>query len=212
MTAPTQARQIHVAVAHRDPYVAAGIASLLRSRADFVVRSGMHDVPGIDGADAAVDVLVTDYATGVHKAANVPPGGGVAVPKSFLVVTDQSTGWQIRRAVDAGVRGYLLHDCSVEELSDAVRCVAEGRRYLSCPVADQLLDNFSAAAPTARELEVLQLMAEGLANKDIGRRLGIGEGTVKTHVKALLRKLAEPTRTAAIGEAFRRGLLLEASP
>jgi DNA-binding NarL/FixJ family response regulator len=128
------------------------------------------------------------------------------------VVTDQSTGWQIRRAMDAGVRGYLLHDCSVEELSDAVRSVAEGRRYLSCPVADQLLENISAAVPTARELDVLHRMAEGLPNKDIGRRLGIGEGTVKTHVKAILRKLGQPTRTAAIGEAFRRGLLPETSP
>jgi len=166
MTAPTQARQIHVAVAHRD----------------------------------------------VHKATNVPSSRNRSTLNSFLVVTDQSTGWQIRRAVDAGVSGYLLHDCSAEELSDAVRCVAEGRRYLSCPVADQLLENISAAVPTARELEVLQLMAEGLPNKDIGRRLGIGEGTVKTHVKAILRKLEEPTRTAAIGEAFRRGLLLEALP
>ncbi|AGU53429.1 transcriptional regulator, LuxR family [Variovorax paradoxus B4] len=208
MTAPTQARQIHVAVAHRDPYVAAGIASLLRSRADFVVQSGLAD---IDGGDDTVDVLVTDYATGVHKATNVPPGRGGSASRSFLVVTDQSTGWQIRRAVDAGVRGYLLHDCSAEELSDAVRCVAEGRRYLSCPVADQLLDNLSSAVPTARELEVLQLMAEGLANKDIGRRLDIGEGTVKVHVKAILRKLRKPTRVAAISEAFRRGLLLEAS-
>lgn len=108
------------------------------------------------------------------------------------------------------MRGYLLHDCSTEELSNAVRCVAEGRRYLSCAVADQLLDNLAAAAPTVRELEVLQLIAHGLANKDIGRRLGIGEGTVKTHVKALLRKLGEPSRTAVIAEAFRRGLLLEA--
>ncbi|BEP51960.1 MULTISPECIES: response regulator transcription factor [Variovorax] len=208
MTAPTQARPIHVAVAHRDPYVAAGIASLLRSRAGFVVQSGLTDVDG----GGAVDVLVTDYATGVHKTANVPPGPGGSAPGSFLVVTDQSTGWQIRRAVDAGVRGYLLHDCSAEELSEAVRCVAEGRRYLSCPVADQLLDNLSSAVPTARELEVLRLMAQGLANKDIGRRLGIGEGTVKAHVKAILRKLRKPTRVAAIGEAFRCGLLLEASP
>ncbi|MEJ1166378.1 response regulator transcription factor [Variovorax sp. CCNWLW186] len=211
MTAPTQARQIHVAVAHRDPYVAAGIASLLRSRADFVVQSGFSNAD-IENGDDTVDVLVTDYATGVHKATVVPPGRGGPASRPFLVVTDQSTGWQIRRAVDAGVRGYLLHDCSAEELSDAVRCVAAGRRYLSCPVADQLLDNLSSAAPTARELEVLQLMAEGLANKDIGRRLDIGEGTVKAHVKAILRKLRKPTRVAAISEAFRRGLLLEASP
>lgn len=209
MTAPTHPRQIHVAVVHRDPYVAAGIASLLRSRTDFVVRS---DPAAADGENHTVDVLVADYATGVRKAANVACDRGAAAPRSLLVVTDQSTGWQIRRAVDAGVRGYLLHDCSAEELSAAVRCIAEGRRYLSGVVADQLLDNFSAAAPTARELEVLQLMAEGLGNKDIGRRLGIGEGTVKTHVKAILRKLREPTRTAAIGAAFRLGLLVEASP
>jgi len=211
MTAPTQARQIHVTVAHRDPYVAAGIASLLRSRADFVVQSGCPDAD-IDDDDDAVDVLVTDYATGIHKATHVPAGPGGSASASFLVVTDQGTGSQIRRAVDAGVRGYLLHDCSAEELSDAVRCVAAGRRYLSCPVADQLLDNLSAAVPTAREFEVLRLMAQGLTNKEISGQLAVGEGTVKTHVKAILRKLRKPTRMAAIGEAFRRGLLLEGSP
>ena len=211
MTPPTQARPIHVAVAHRDPYMAAGIASLLRSRAGFVVRPCRADADAEDEDDMA-DVLVTDYATGIRKATNVPAGGHGDASASFLVVTDQSTGWQIRRAVEAGVRGYLLQDCSAEELSDAVRCVAEGRRYLSCPVADQLLDNFSAAVPTVRELEVLQLMAQGLANKDIGRRLCIGEGTVKAHVKAILRKLQKPTRLAAIGEAFRRGFLVETSP
>lgn len=206
MTALTQPRQIHVAVAHRDPYVAAGVASLLRSRVDFVVRTGITD---IDDGDDTVDVFVTDYATGLHKAALVEPGHRGPASSALLVVTDQRAGWQIRRAVDAGVRGYLLHDCSTEELSDAVRCVAEGRRYLSCAVADQLLDNLTAAVPTVRELEVLQLIAHGLPNKDIGRRLGIGEGTVKTHVKALLRKLGESNRTAVIAEAFRRGLLQE---
>ncbi|MDM0033461.1 response regulator transcription factor [Variovorax sp. J22P271] len=204
MTEPTQARQIRVIVAHRDPYVSAGIASLLRSRADFVVRSGA-------AADDVVDVLVTDYATGIHTATNAAPGRQGLVSNLCLVVTDQRTGWQIRRAVDAGVRGYLLHDCSAEELSDAVRCVAEGRRYLSHSVSDPLLDHLTAPVPTARELEVLRLIAHGLANKDIGRRLGIGEGTVKTHVKGLLRKLGESTRTAVIAEAFRRGLLLEAT-
>lgn len=206
MTALIQPCQISVAIAHRDPYVAAGIASLLRSRVDFVVRTGVTD---IDGGDDTVDVFVTDYATGLHKATAVDPGHRGPASSTLLVVTDQCTGWQIRRAVDAGVRGYLLHDCSTEELSDAVRCVAEGRRYLSYAVAAQLLDNLTAAVPTVRELEVLQLIAHGLPNKDIGRRLGIGEGTVKTHVKALLRKLGESTRTAVIAEAFRRGLLLE---
>lgn len=145
MTALTQPRQIHVAVAHRDPYVAAGVASLLRSRVDFVVRTGITD---IDGGDDTIDVFVTDYATGLHKASSAESGHRGPASSALLVVTDQRTGWQIRRAVDAGVRGYLLHDCSTEELSDAVRCLAEGQRYLSCAVADQLLDNLTAVMPT----------------------------------------------------------------
>lgn len=195
MTAP----QINVAVTHQDPYVAAGIAALLRSRAEFVVQAGGPE-------DSAADVLVTDYATGLRRATETLRHRRGAVTSS-LIVTDQNTGWQIRRAVDAGIRGYVLHDCSANELSEAVRCVAEGRRYLSDSVAEQLLDSLTFAVPTARELEVLQLIARGLSNKEIGRHLGIGEGTVKNHVKALLGKLGEPTRTAAIAEARRRGLL-----
>lgn len=206
MTALTQGKQIYVSVAHRDPYVAAGIASLLRSHADFVVRSGSADD---NDCDDLVDVIVTDYATGIRKATGAVPSRRGVASKSLLVVTDESTGWHIRRAVDAGVRGYLLHDCSAQELSDATRCVANGRRYLSSVVTDQLVDNLTAVAPTARELEVLQLIAHGLANMEIGRRLGIGEGTVKTHVKALMRKLGESKRTAVIAEAHRRGLVME---
>lgn len=122
MTALTPPRRIHVAVAHRDPYVAAGIASLLRSRVDFVVRTGTTD---IDGGDDTIDVFVTDYATGLRKAA----------PAALLVVTDQRAGWQIRRAVDAGVRGYLLHDCTTaRSKSCRTRCSALPKGGATCPV------------------------------------------------------------------------------
>lgn len=205
MTAPAHAPQIHVAIAHQDPYVATGIASLLSASTDFAVQAVQAENPEV------ADVLVTDYATGVLRATAParPHAGRRPKPASFLVVTDQDRSWQIRRAVDAGVRGYLLQDCSANELSDAVRTVAAGRRYLSRSVAERLLDTLAQAIPTARELEVLQLMARGLSNKDIGRLLGIGEGTVKTHVKAILSKLGEPTRTGAIAEAMRRGLLMD---
>jgi len=85
--------------------------------------------------------------------------------------------------------------------------VAAGRRFLSPAVAEQLLDALNYDVPTARQLQVLQLIAQGLSNKDISRRLGIGERTVKTHVKAILAKLGERTRTAAMAEAMRRGIL-----
>lgn len=211
MTAPTQARPIEVSIAHRDPYVAAGVASLLRSHDDFVVRMRDADGDVHQGSDAS-RVFLADYETGLRVAAAIRAERRRTAPNPVLVLTGQCTGWQIRKAVDAGVRGYLLHDCTAEELFEAVRCVADQRRYLSCEMADQLLDTLAAAVPTSRELEVLQLIAHGLANKEIGRRLGIGEGAVKTHVKALLRKLGEPTRTGVIAEAFRRGMLLEPAP
>lgn len=203
MTAPAPASLIHVSIAHQDPYVAAGIAALLRSRPDFVVLSA-------DAGAAPAHVVVADYETGIRQAT---PGIRRKRPMAAcLVVTDQNKGWQIRRAIDAGVRGYLLQDCTADELSEAVRSVASGRRSLSPAVAEQLLDSLSYLAPTARQLQVLQLIGHGLSNKDIGRRLGICEGTVKTHVKAILEKLGEPTRTAAMAEAIRRGMLLQESP
>lgn len=203
MTVPTQHPKINVAITHEDAYVAAGISALLRSSADFLVRVG-------DPEDARCDVFVADYATGLHRASeSLRLRRRVAT--SALIVTDQNAGLQIRRAVDAGIRGYLLQDCSADELSDAVRSVAAGRRYLSVSVAEQLLDSLTFVVPTAREREVLQLIAAGLSNKEIGRRLGIGEGTVKTHVKSILGKLGESTRTAAIAEARRRGLLSSAT-
>lgn len=198
MTTSTSSSPVVVAVAHRDPYVAAGITALLRSHPDLAVRAA-------GAPERHTDVLVTDY-DGALQQAKVAGRGAANAPAS-LIVTDQDAGWQVRRAVDAGVRGYLLQDCSAAELAEAVRCVAVGRRFLSPAVAEQLLDALSYEVPTARQLQVLQLIAQGLSNKDISRRLGIGERTVKTHVRAILVKLGERTRTAAMAEAMRRGML-----
>jgi DNA-binding NarL/FixJ family response regulator len=198
MTAPAHALRINVSIAHHDPYVATGIAALLRASTDFTLQSeGSEDV----------DVLVTDYSTGMLRVASSTPRRRAGKVASLLIVSEQDRGWQIRRAVDAGVRGYLLQDCSANELADAVRTVAQGHRYLSRSAADRVLDTLVQSVPTARELEVLQHMACGLGNKNIGQRLGISEGTVKTHVKTILVKLGEQTRTGAITEAIRRGLL-----
>ena len=163
MTAPAHALRINVSIAHHDPYVATGIAALLRSSTDFTLQSeGSEDV----------DVLVTDYSTGTLKAASSTPRRRAGKVASLLIVSEQDRGWQIRRAVDAGVRGYLLQDCSANELADAVRTVAQGHRYLSRSAADRVLDTLVQSVPTAREFEVLQHMACGLGNKNIGRLLG----------------------------------------
>jgi DNA-binding NarL/FixJ family response regulator len=153
-------------------------------------------------------VVVTDYAAGVEQ----PPVEAYRPDSKTwrrIVVTGRRTAWQIRRAIDAGVRGYLLEDCTSAELADAVRCVAVGGTYLPIQVAQQLAESLTYELLTAREFVVLELMSRGLSNKGIGRRLGIGEGTVKTHVKALFDKLCVDSRTAAIAEAHRRGVLAD---
>jgi DNA-binding NarL/FixJ family response regulator len=199
MSSTLSTPRIRVAVAHEDPYLAAGISALLRAGAQFDVLSDDEDGP-------SPDVVVMDYAAAVGQPASAP-GRRPGKRSASLVVTDQCTGWQVRRAVDVGVRGYLLHGCSADELAGAVRCLAQGGRYLPIPVAQQLADSLSYGVPTARELDVLKLTAKGLCNKDIGRHLGVGEGTVKTHMKALFEKLGAASRTAAVTEALRRGLL-----
>jgi NarL family two-component system response regulator LiaR len=117
-------------------------------------------------------------------------------------------------AVKAGAIGYVLKDAKGDELKDAVRAAAAGRVHLSPQAASRLLREVRAPVATDtpesltdRETEVLRLVSLGLANKEIARRLGIGEGTVKTHVSSLLGKLGLQSRTQAALHAVRIGLV-----
>ena len=114
-------------------------------------------------------------------------------------------------AVRAGAIGYLLKDARGGELKEAVRAAAAGRVHLSAPAAARLLREVrspeSPGALTERETEVLRLVSLGLANKEIAQRLGIGEGTVKTHVSSLLGKLGLQSRTQAALHAVRIGVI-----
>jgi NarL family two-component system response regulator LiaR len=112
----------------------------------------------------------------------------------------------------AGAIGYLMKNVSADQLADAVRAASQGRSTLAPEAADVLVRSVSAPRPqmdslTAREQEVLKLMADGLTNADIGERLVIGVATVKTHVSSIIAKLGVSTRTEATALAIRRGLV-----
>jgi DNA-binding NarL/FixJ family response regulator len=131
-----------------------------------------------------------------------------------LVVADGATVIDLREAVIAGVDSFLLTSAPVEELRDAVARTARGERIVSPSIAMQLAGTWrqeprdaGASALTPRELEVLQLLAEGLTNQQVGSRLGLSARTVKTHVQNLLVKLDVPDRTGAVARAFRLGLI-----
>ena len=114
-------------------------------------------------------------------------------------------------AVRAGATGYLLKDTNADELRRAVKAAASGQVQLSPEAAIRLMREVRAPeqpdALTERETDVLRLMAEGQANKEIARNLAIGEKTVKTHVSSILSKLGVQSRTQAVLHAMRTGII-----
>jgi len=113
----------------------------------------------------------------------------------------------IQNALRFGARGYLLKGCSQSTLLEAIRRVYRGEVFLLAHIAQKLVERMQNPQLSQRELEVLTSMAAGKINKEIGVQLGIAEGTVKSHVASLLVKLDVATRTSAIKEGVRRGLV-----
>jgi two-component system NarL family response regulator len=153
------------------------------------------------------DVIVLDHRNGLEhmrRAANAHHGD--SQPR-VLIVTQLEREWEVRTAMMAGVHGYLLQNSDAEQLLTAVRTLSRGMRYLSADLSRCVADSFTRIGLTSRETDVLQLLAQGQCNKSIARELGIGVGTVKTHVKGLFDKLGATARTHAVVLATRRGLV-----
>ena len=125
----------------------------------------------------------------------------------ILILTTYDGDEDIYRGMRAGAKAYLLKDAPREQLLDCIRAVHAGDTYVRPDVAAKLAAQASGERLTDRELEILTLMAVGDTNKVIARKLDIGEGTVKTHVKSVLSKLGANSRTEAAAVAARRGLI-----
>jgi len=134
----------------------------------------------------------------------------VAPATRILVLTTYDSDADILRAVEAGATGYLLKDTPREDLFKAIRATARGDSVLSPAVASKLIGR--ARGPTeralsAREIEVLALVARGVSNKIIAKDLRISEATVKTHLLHIFAKLGVDDRTAAVTAAMEKGVL-----
>lgn len=149
-------------------------------------------MPGIDGVTATEQILAAQPAARI------------------VVVTTYETDTDILRAVEAGAAGYLLKDASRADLTDAIRDAARGKTVLAPEVAGRLaswIRQPTATALSAREIDVLSLVAKGRTNIEIGTVLHISEATVKTHLLRAFNKLGVSDRTAAVTTAMRLGLL-----
>ena len=125
----------------------------------------------------------------------------------ILMLTAFDGDVDIRRALDAGVCGYVLKRSTGDNLLPAIQAVSEGRRWLPQDVANRLTSRNSYEQLTHREIEVLEELAKGLANKQIAESLRITEHTVKDHVKNILAKLRVADRTEAVTVALQRGII-----
>jgi DNA-binding NarL/FixJ family response regulator len=124
-----------------------------------------------------------------------------------IVLTTFEGDVEIQRALAAGVRAYLLKTAPFEDLVEAIRKVHAGRKHLSTQVAETLAEHFNGDALSEREIEVLERMAEGDRNRDIGERLSISKETVKVHIRHIMDKLGAKGRTQAVWIGLRRGVI-----
>jgi len=212
-----EARGTRVLVIAANPLARAGLAGLLSDQSGIlVVGQTAGDADLIDVVEVyRPDVLIWDMGFDSLSALDAVSALGGAPPVLALFNQRDSLNETLHLLLGAGVRGALLQESSVEMLLSAVEAVAQGLVVLAEPFAEALQTptsrDASAVLPvellTARETQVLHLVAEGLPNKTIAHRLGISEHTVKFHINAILTKLNAQSRTDAVVRATRLGLI-----
>jgi DNA-binding NarL/FixJ family response regulator len=125
----------------------------------------------------------------------------------IIVLTSVAGDEDIYRAIEAGARGFLFKDMVRRDLIDAIRAVYRGRRFTSAQVGLRLAEHLPRTELSSREIEVLELIAAGMRNKEIAFKLSLSEATVNAHIKHILEKLNATDRTHAVTTALRRGLI-----
>jgi DNA-binding NarL/FixJ family response regulator len=206
----TEKHPLTVMIVDDHPVVRDGLNAILSTEADI-------QVVGEAGTGAeALGLLAELRPAVVLMDLLLPDIGGVEVIKrvcsarsdtSFIVLTTVAGDEEIYRALEAGARGYLFKDMVRRELIQAIRIVHGGQRYIPAQVGSRIAENLPRTDLSSREIEVLQLVAGGLRNKEIAPKLGVTEATVNAHVKHILEKLYASDRTHAVTIALRRGII-----
>jgi len=195
------------------PVVRAGLRALIESSDDLEVVGEASD------AASAVEVVTAERPDVVLMDLSLGDGvGGIEATRrlaaldpapAVLVLTTYDTESDILRALDAGARGYLLKDAPPAELFAGVRAVAKGEPALAPSVAATLMRRAASPEPrmTEREVEVLELLADGQGNREMARALFVSEATVKSHLSHIYTKLGVDTRAGAVAAAIEQRII-----
>ncbi|WP_430331372.1 response regulator [Rhodococcus sp. ACT016] len=205
--------EVRVLLVDDHPVVRAGLRALLAShdRVEVVAEASSGEEAVALAATAKPDVVLMDLrlGAGIDGATATAKITAVPEPPRVVVLTTYDTDADILRAVEAGASGYLLKDTAPHVLIDSVFAAARGETVLDPEVAQRLYRRMQQprADLSAREIEVLALVAQGLSNRAIAKQLFVSEATVKSHLVHAFTKLDVDSRTAAVAAARERGLI-----
>lgn len=208
-SSPASPASIRVLIVDDHVIVQQGLAIVINKEADMeVVGKAKNGIEAINlFHQTQPDVTLMDL--------RMPQMGGVeaitAICAEFntariVILTTYDGDEEIYRGLRAGARGYLLKDCKPNELRTAIRMVYDGQQYIPPNVGAKLVQRMSSPQLTERELEILQLITQGMSNLEIGAALHITENTVKSNVNRILSKLGAKDRTQAAIIALKRGI------
>jgi len=204
------AERIRVLVADDHPVVRAGLAAVIAEEADLLLVAQAENGERACGLfrEHRPDVVLMDLRMPVMDGVQAIRTITAEFPAArILALTTYEGDADIRRALEAGARGYLLKDMLLTEVITAIRAVRRGDRVIPTAVAARLAEFPERSDLTDRELEVLQLVARGLSNKQVARAIGRTDETVKIHLKNMFAKLGVADRTEAVTVALARGLI-----
>ena len=203
-------KKIEVLIADDHTTFLAGLTSIIDMEDDMIVVAQATD------GRQAIDLWRKHRPTVALVDLRMPVLDGVGTideirqeddSAQIVVLTTYDSDNDIYRAIKAGTKGYLLKDARREELLDCIRKVSGGATCIPQELMQKLITGIQREPLTEREIEVLQLLAHGKCNKEIGAKLFISEFTVKGHLHNLFTKLNVLSRTEAISVATRRGLI-----
>jgi two-component system NarL family response regulator len=210
MRQPSTSNRIRIIVADDHVTVREGLAAILGRQPDMqVVAEAANGAEAFDRwQEHRPDVLLLDLRMPILDGIGVMGRIRSAAPDARIVVlTTFDTDSEISGAIRGGAKGYLLKDAPREVLVETIRKVHAGETCIPAELVTKLVAGISSDDLTDRELEVLQLVARGMSNKEVATHLAISEATVKTHLRGTFAKLRVLSRTEAIAVASRRGLV-----
>jgi DNA-binding NarL/FixJ family response regulator len=203
-------RPIRILIVDDHPVVLAGLTSMLGTQA------GIEVAGSASSGEEAMEMLRGKSTDLVLLDLRMPGMSGIDTLHALkrtkstvrvIILTSFETDEDIYRAVQAGAQGYLLKDAPQSDMLDAIRAVHAGKRYFPRHIAARLAERMMRTNLTTRELEVLNMLARGLTNKQIASALDISDNTVRNHVNSIIEKLEVSDRTEAATTAIHRGII-----